>query len=279
MARYPDASDPKTRQRFIKEGRGLGERGAFTPWILGHELSSRGKTHRVVGWKTGRTHHFLSDIEWNFFLAADWSPTVVDIREQFPLLPLSRTVDIAKNLNVRHPQNSKNKREYVMTTDFVLTMKDGSTIAVSIKPSQELSKKSVWEKFEIERLYWSERGITCDMATEKQLCLPLSRNIEWLHKFRDLTGHRIDEARAVQIGDHLLPSVIEGKQPLAFLALDLDETLGFEHGTCLLAVKHLIASRRWIVDLTKKLDPSQPLKLLRSHQASDSAASHLSVAA
>jgi hypothetical protein len=71
--------------RFTKEGRGQGTGGNYKPWLTIQDVPSRGRAARPTGWKTGRVHHFLSDIETAVFYLLDWEDHVLDIREQFPL--------------------------------------------------------------------------------------------------------------------------------------------------------------------------------------------------
>lgn len=182
----------------------------------------------------------------------------MDIREQFPL-PLSKTLPIAERLGVKHHMNGA--RPITPTTDFLFTLRDGTLLARSVKPSSELSSKRVWEKFDIERTYWEEEGVDCGMVVEKDICRPLARNLLWLHKNRCLDGYDISEADAVQIGKHLLPLVLEGTTPLNRLALEADERLGYPAGTCLLVAKYLIVNRCWPVDLTTLINPSDVLTL------------------
>ncbi|AQT84734.1 Transposon Tn7 transposition protein TnsA [Paenibacillus larvae subsp. larvae] len=81
----------------------------------------------------------------------EWSEEVIDIREQFPLLPLEKTMFIAEKLGIRHPIDPKTKHPIVMTTDMLLTVRKGedvSFIAHSIKPVNKLNKR-ILEKLQI----------------------------------------------------------------------------------------------------------------------------------
>ncbi|MCT4594727.1 MAG: TnsA endonuclease N-terminal domain-containing protein [Anaeromicrobium sp.] len=105
----------------LKEKRGLGRGINYIPWIKVHEVPSRGRKHRVLGVKHKRIYHFLSDLEYYFYLLQIFDSNVVEIREQFPLLSLETTKLIAEELNIRHP--SVGGRDIVMTTDFLITVK------------------------------------------------------------------------------------------------------------------------------------------------------------
>jgi len=61
----------KRVQKWIKEGRGSGNGKDYHPWLTVRDLSSRGRSHRVMGHLTQRTHHLFSDMELAAFLC--WS--------------------------------------------------------------------------------------------------------------------------------------------------------------------------------------------------------------
>jgi len=79
------------------------------------------------GWKTNRVHQMLSLLELLYFYIAEWALQVVDIREQYPLLPIEETLAIARSCGIRHPIDPKTKEPVVMTTDFVLTVRQGAS--------------------------------------------------------------------------------------------------------------------------------------------------------
>ena len=72
-------------QKWLREGRGSGHGSDYKPWLTVRDLSSQGRSHRVFGHKSQRTHHLLSDLELAVFLLLEWSRSTQDIREQFPL--------------------------------------------------------------------------------------------------------------------------------------------------------------------------------------------------
>jgi hypothetical protein len=74
----------------IREGRGQGTGARYKPWITVQNLSSRGQSNREFGYKAGRQHDLLSQLELHFFWILEWSLNVIDIIEQFPLLSTNR---------------------------------------------------------------------------------------------------------------------------------------------------------------------------------------------
>ena len=85
MAKRRYGIDEEKLARFLKEGRGQGTGANYLPWLTVQDVSSLGLSSRMHSRKTGREHHLLSKIEAGLFLILDWSDSVVDIREQFPL--------------------------------------------------------------------------------------------------------------------------------------------------------------------------------------------------
>lgn len=154
MAKRSYQTTAATIARRIKEGRGQGHFKEYKPWLTIHDVPSLGVVTRVPGWKSGRLHHYLSEhYELAHHYQMEWALDVIDIREQYPLLPLERTLFIAEKLGIRYPIDPKTKYPIVMTTDMMLTIKSADDVrfmAHSIKPSNKLSRR-VLEKLQIEK--------------------------------------------------------------------------------------------------------------------------------
>jgi hypothetical protein len=76
------------------------------------DVSSKGFSTRVKGWKTSILHYVLSILELDYFYYLDWLPSVIDIREQY-LIPLGDPVEISERLRIRprSPQNTESKKQ------------------------------------------------------------------------------------------------------------------------------------------------------------------------
>ena len=110
-------------KKLIAEGRGQGEGAAYQPWLQIGNFSSTGRGSRIRDHRTGRIHHLFSELETRYYYILAWSEKVLDIREQFPLLPLSETEEIAAALGYKHPRAPGGACDEVMTTDFLLTVR------------------------------------------------------------------------------------------------------------------------------------------------------------
>lgn len=166
-----------TYKRFIKNGRGTGYLDQYKPWITIHDFPSKGKLVRILGKKTHRIHHLMSQLEKTYFQILDNDPAVEDIKEQFPL-PLYHTQLIAAKLGIKHP--CVNNFSYVMTTDFMVK-RNGVWCAVQIKTSEDAENERVKDKFTIEKTYYDSIGISWEVLTEKDLPVAASENYLWLN--------------------------------------------------------------------------------------------------
>lgn len=170
----------RTVARRIRDGRGLGEFKNYQPWIEIRDFSSRGRSHILLSVTTGREMHLLSDLEERVALRADYSPDVLDIREQFPLFPRAETQEIAEKMECGHPSHAGSND--VLTEDFVLTMVGTRNPyhAIQVKQSAALEDERVREKLEIQRRYFARRGIPWALVTERELSRVVDRNLKWL---------------------------------------------------------------------------------------------------
>lgn len=268
---------PETRaSRLLEEGRGQGRGHAYTPWLNVRDVPSLGLSTRVRGWKTGRVHSLLSQLETSYFYVLDGSPVVTDIREQFPLLPIEETLAIANECGLVHPRDITTREPVTMTTDFVITARGSAGFvdcARTVKYSRDLASKRTLEKLELERRYWIKRGVDWAIVTEKDIPAGIAENIQWLHPYLEISDHpALTEDSLRRIERVLEPKIREGRRPLAQCAAECDDQLGLPPGTSLTAVRHFLAVGRWFTDLRKPIDPGETLVLL--HQPSAEGALH-----
>jgi hypothetical protein len=75
MAKRSRDTSKMTIEKRLKKGRGQGREADYDPWLHVQDVPSQGLTSRIKGWKTGRTHHLLSELEANYFYMLEWSPS------------------------------------------------------------------------------------------------------------------------------------------------------------------------------------------------------------
>lgn len=176
----------KWTERLIKrrqlEGYGNGEGSTYRPWLEARDISSLGRTRRIHGLKTGRTHHVFSDIESRLFLILEWCADVVDIREQFPL-DRAITRELAVELGIPHPTYPGTHVPTVMTADFLVTRKRaGKKVleAFNAKSSREAEDLRSLEKLELQRVYFARCGIRHHIVFDTDIPRALVANIDWM---------------------------------------------------------------------------------------------------
>lgn len=258
MAKRRYGFDDDKLARFLGEKRGQGHGKNYRPWLTIQDVSSLGRSSRIHSRKTGREHHLLSDIETALFLLLDWSDSVSDIREQFPL-DRDETRRIAADMGVRHPADTQSRIDIVMTTDFVVNWRVGDKITLvarSVKPARELDNARTLEKQEIERRYWHIKGVNWGLVTDLDLPAQRIKNLRWLHEMQSLQhmtapypdywNDRCDRFLTC------LPQA-SGMSTKQFVRL-LESTQGFAIGEALTVIRHLAANKRITIDLDTKFD-------------------------
>jgi hypothetical protein len=246
-------------QRFIKEGRGKGEGADYKPWWNVQDFPSYGRISRLTGWKTNRVYHLFSDNETNFLYLMDWEDDVIDIREHYPLLDLNETIDNVEDLRLDKFTDKNTGVPYVITTTFLLTLKDTDGkhryVARSIKGSSELQKAITIEKLEIERRYWRAKGIEWGITTEKEIPEMKAKNIEWIY-----SSLRGSQEYGISENDRdYFSKVIKDKMSMSSNVIReelerIDIEFNLENGTSLYILKYLIASKAIKVNMEEKID-------------------------
>ena len=241
-------------QKWLRDGRGSGHGSDYKPWFTVRDLSSQGRSHRVFGHKSQRTHHLLSDLELAVFLLLEWSRSTVDIREQFPLR-LEDTKALALESGIDHP--SVRGVLQVMSSDFLVNTTDASQpkFALQAKYAEALSDARTIEKLELERRYWLQKGVPWWLITEKDIPSVVTQNISWLYPAqRDEIEIDVLMGRAAFYQHHFQNdperSVIE-------VAKQLDTAYQQPMGQSLLEIRQLLAQRCFLFDI---LTPVTKLK-------------------
>ncbi|MEK3985090.1 TnsA endonuclease N-terminal domain-containing protein [Paenibacillus sp. FSL K6-3166] len=246
------------QKNYIKKGRGLGRGADYSPFIQGHDnkIASEGWITRHKGWKTQRVHHTLSEHERKYLYYCEWLDEVIDIREQWPLLPLEKTIEIANELGIEHA--NLDGTPVVMTTDFRLTISSSKCefdVIRTVKPKSELDYRTL-ELFEIERVYFAEAGIDWCIITEDKIPDILVKNVEWMASAKYLeTREGVNVELVNLVSEPLLQLFLDdaGKTVLTNLCLSADRRFGLEAGTSMFVLQHNLANKRWGTDMEKKI--------------------------
>ncbi len=241
----------------------VGAKEDYTPWIKTTDIpGGHGNKKRVKSMTCNRIHHCLSNLEYGVLMLADFCDNVVDIREQFPLRNHKLAQKIANELGVKYPRNteSSEKEPVIMTTDFLLTLKDenGSIryVARTVKPAEHLNdineQRRILEKFEIERRYWEAHEISFKIYTEESINSVMVRNIAKCHKYHknEILKQAFGRCKSDLIKALEIFEMYEGGQ----LEYDkLSKSLNISKGIARSLVYHLIMHKIVRIDMTQNM--------------------------
>ncbi len=153
----------------------------YLPWLFTRDCLGDGTRHLLPDlFYERRVLHLMSDLEKMIYYMLRSRKNVIEVFEQYPLLPISYTEEICERNNIRHPAYPRNNN-IVMTTDFLLIVKDEnnelSYKACAVKPSSKLGEKRIKEKLFVEEMYWKERGIEFGVMTELDVNKQYVKNV------------------------------------------------------------------------------------------------------
>ncbi|CAM3708584.1 TnsA endonuclease N-terminal domain-containing protein [Vibrio aquimaris] len=254
MAKNKYSPSETKYKRWIKEGRGNGHGIDYLPWITVRDIPSDGRSHRVFGHKSQRTHHLLSDLELAVFLTLEWRSDTKDIREQFPL-ERQDTLNIALDNGIKHPTQAG--VNLYMSSDFVIDSSDPSRqqYVIQAKYSQFLADPRVIEKLEIERRYWRLKKIPWFLVTELNVSPILTQNISWLYPAeRDEIDDDVLLERTAFYGELFLQNPTRA---VTDICKQLDSSYNQPVGSSIYEIRQLLANRCFYFDM------SQPFHLLK----------------
>ena len=270
MAKHRYDIDEKRIAKWWAEGRGGGRGEAYKPWLRVQDLSSRGRSSRMPGRKSGRTHELMSDLERAVLLEFDAFEEVVDIREQFPL-PRESTMRIADRAGIRHP--AVRGVDIVMTTDFVIDVSDGrahSAVAVAVKYAKDLESKRTIEKLEIERRYWLAQKTRWVLVTELDLVADRTAVAMWKHGWHTLEHlGETPEYWAVRCEAMINALMVTDGGSLLDVVRRLEAERGFAMGDGMTVVRHLLATGEIVLADAAGFDPRGPAGQLAISAAVD----------
>lgn len=144
----------------IRRGRGIGMGDAYIPWLKVRDVPSRGTSSIVRGINVDRPFHFLSKLEITYFYLQERKSNVIDIREQFPILDIARTLELCSQFGVTHSYRGSYPEPF--TIDFLITEKTAEGVrykAASIKTPEDANDARVALRLAIEYEWCREQSI------------------------------------------------------------------------------------------------------------------------
>lgn len=221
----------------------------YQPFVKVADISSLGRSHRVFGHKTKRTHHLLSDLELAVFLLFEWHNNTEDIQEQFPL-DLNVTKQIADSVGIKHPSQKGELK--TMSTDFYVISKDiksiTSQLALQAKYSKDLDDARTIEKLELERRYWEQKNVDFKIITEKDIPKAVTDNIKWLYPSKNTYLIAVEENDFTFYSEQMIKSPT---LKIIDFCKKIDSAYDHPLGTALSKLKNLIAHGYISFDIRK----------------------------
>ncbi|MEK4487662.1 TnsA endonuclease N-terminal domain-containing protein [Psychrobacillus sp. FSL H8-0484] len=198
----------------------------------------------------------------------EYSDSIIDIREQYPLLPIEETLLIAKELGIKHPRDPRTQEPVVMTTDFIVSvLKDGQHVDVArtLKYKDDLVNERLLEKFEIERVYWERQGVNWGIVTENEVPKTIATNIAFVHGYADLSYiedfQDIKESELDEFSVYLIGNLLSEEMTVRECAQQIEMVYGLSAGCGLTLFKHLIITKAIEINLKDKLDVNQIISI------------------
>lgn len=225
----------------------------YEPFLNIQNTPSHGHRYRPYCHITERVHHLLSSWEFRLFLILEHLSSTIDIREQYALLPLNEAIEIADALGVRYPLYPGTDIPVVLTSDFVVTARNEHgrfEYVRSVKPVSALQLRKL-ELLEIERSFWQRRGCDWGLVTDREIDLNVTRNIEVLRACRDAGKLAVLVGIDINAVIRRLVQSLAKPMLLSAAATQLDHELALSPGATLAVAYHLVAMRKWKVDLQK----------------------------
>lgn len=236
-----------------------GEGANYKPSTRINSFGSKGRCTRIFSPKTNRIHHLLSDNQLRFFLIVEDNPNVLDIRESFPLIDLNEVIDDKNDLAFDKFVNKETGEQMVMTTSFLLTIKeaDGSKSykARAVRNSSELEKKLTIEKYEIEKRYWTALGIEWRLVTDRDLSdyKQYCKNIQWFRETLIDNGECVEDKS--KLVEELFYYLQNNRRIIIKEALkSFEKDFELQNGVGLYILRYLIALRKIKVDLKQEIN-------------------------
>lgn len=264
MAKRKRGITPEKVDQRKRKGKGQGIGKDYKPFTTIQDVPSQGRSHRIHGNRLDRQHDLLSDLERDYLYIVEFSDFTVDINEQYAL-PLEVTELIAEEIGIKHPLDPQTKCLKPIETDFVLTVNKGfgnETLARTIKYMDKLLDKRTIEKFEIERIYWEQKGVDWGIVTEKDIDRTVAFNIAECYKSFDLSD--IDAFQKIPLKERnkIIESFKYGVTGTGVvvreIASDFDEKMSLKFGTGLSIFRHLVITKQIKINLFRRWDIDSP---------------------
>jgi hypothetical protein len=144
------------------------------------DVPSRGTSAVIKGIRSGRPHHLLSEFEAIYFFLVERRATTVDIREQWPILDIDRTLELCSDYGVRHAFRKGFPEPF--TIDFLITERINDELryrAASVKTPQDARDPHIRQRLAVEHAWCRERGIPWTLVDTSSFDKTMLQNLRF----------------------------------------------------------------------------------------------------
>ncbi len=185
----------------IQRRRGVGLGAAYLPWLKVRDVPSRGTSSIIPGIAVSRPHHLLSELEAIYFYLSERKSSTVDIREQWPILDIDRTLELCEEFDVQHKYRGPFPEPF--TIDFLITEQTDHGLshrAASVKTAEDAKNPRIRQRLAVEREWCRERGIRWTLVDTTEFDKTLLSNLRFLRAWF-LHGFEVDPRQATRFAD------------------------------------------------------------------------------
>jgi len=171
---------PYLRAR-IKRRRGVGSGASYVPWLKVRDVPSRGTSVVTCGVFSGRSHHLLSELEAIYFYLLERRADTTEIREQWPILDIDRTLELCARFGVRQRMRSGYPEPF--TIDFLITERvEGRLVhrAASVKSPSDARDPDTRLRLAVEHAWCQDRGIPWTLVNTERFDKTMLENLRFL---------------------------------------------------------------------------------------------------
>lgn len=257
----PKLYPPYFRNR-IRRGRGVGERLGYKPWLSIRDVPSMGTSSSVLGIKIRRPVHTLSELETTYFFLAERAPNVVDIREQWPILDVDRTLRLCSDLGVRH--NYRGAYPEPFTIDFLITEENEDGIsfrAASIKTPKDANDSKIQQRLAVEYAWCQEHGIAWTLIDTTSFNKTVLSTLRYIRGW--FQNHHEPNAQQADYFTQQFHSVYRPNITLQSLLATMTKRLGIDESAANNTFLYCAWSSRLPISLQHPLLMNKPLVLAR----------------
>lgn len=272
-----------TLNRIARWERSVVESGQYIPYLKVKQTPTVGKGSKVFNPDSDATHEALSIQETQLLRYLTFLPNVISIKTQYPLLPITATLEIADALGVKHPSytpKGKNIRDELkinqavaMTTDYLIDYYDGNgelkQCAIALKSVDANGKFSdkekrdfnITQKLNVEAEYCRQDGLEWRLVTSAHTCFQehFARNLlEAEVRSEDF----VPESELIEIEKAFMQWFdVMPRACFSPLLIEIAASLNVSTGRVRVAFWKLVWLQRLPVDLAKEIVFNRPLPL------------------